>query len=334
MSNYTGSQCPVCRQLFTDHDDIVVCPDCGTPYHRVCWPSDNRCLSTDLHGTGYIWQPEHISDEVPGIKCPHCGSSNPAGSRFCCQCGSSLGEQPPRVHIPGQQQYGYHTKQTDSVDSDNQNRQPNYDCSQRYSLGPNDLIDGVKARDWADFLGRSVPYYLLRFQSMSETGRKFCVSFSAFLFGPFYFLYRKAWKPAVFFCILSVLLEIPSILALLYIADGLPAWLSNIALINLTSQIGSYVNWAQMFFRGIFGVYLYRKAVLPRVQDICNHMPEDSSRSAALRRVGGTSLVGVAIYAVILVALYLLIYLYVMSLGDDALNNIILYTQQVMNYLG
>lgn len=37
MTRYTGNHCPVCEQAFTDEDDIVVCPDCGTPYHRACW---------------------------------------------------------------------------------------------------------------------------------------------------------------------------------------------------------------------------------------------------------------------------------------------------------
>ena len=36
MSNYTGCKCPVCQQPFTETDDIVVCPECGAPYHRAC----------------------------------------------------------------------------------------------------------------------------------------------------------------------------------------------------------------------------------------------------------------------------------------------------------
>ena len=35
MARYTGNHCPVCEQEFTDNDDIVVCPDCGTPSPRV-----------------------------------------------------------------------------------------------------------------------------------------------------------------------------------------------------------------------------------------------------------------------------------------------------------
>ena len=42
MARYTGNHCPVCEQEFTDNDDIVVCPDCGTPYHRACWQKVRR----------------------------------------------------------------------------------------------------------------------------------------------------------------------------------------------------------------------------------------------------------------------------------------------------
>ena len=34
---YTGETCPVCNKVFQEDDDIVVCPDCGTPHHRKCY---------------------------------------------------------------------------------------------------------------------------------------------------------------------------------------------------------------------------------------------------------------------------------------------------------
>ncbi len=33
MADYKGNTCPVCKQKFKEADDIVVCQDCGTPYH-------------------------------------------------------------------------------------------------------------------------------------------------------------------------------------------------------------------------------------------------------------------------------------------------------------
>ena len=34
MADYKGNTCPVCKQKFKEADDIVVCPDCGTPMKR------------------------------------------------------------------------------------------------------------------------------------------------------------------------------------------------------------------------------------------------------------------------------------------------------------
>ncbi len=286
MSNYTGSKCPVCQKAFTDHDDIVVCPDCGTPYHRTCWPADNRCVFAAKHGTNYEWKPE---------------------AKAQAESEGAAGAQQARE----QQAANYRV----------------------YQLHPDDEIEGVKARDWAAFFGPSAPYYLLRFQAMAATGRKFCVSLSAFLFGPLYFLYRKAWKPAVFFAVLSLLLEVPGILTLLYIAGDLPAWLNSAALISRLTQIGGYINWIQMFLRGVFGVYLYRQAVMPKVKDLCANMPDGAERQAALRRVGGTSIPAMLAYVAVLALLYLAVYAYVMSLGPAAINKLVAYTQQMMNYL-
>ena len=39
MARYTGNHCPVCEQEFTDNDDIVVCPDCGTPAGMMAGPA-------------------------------------------------------------------------------------------------------------------------------------------------------------------------------------------------------------------------------------------------------------------------------------------------------
>ena len=331
MSNYTGCKCPVCHQAFTDHDDIVVCPDCGTPYHRACWPADNHCVNEAKHGTGFAWQPEEAPKAAEGVTCPNCGCVNPPSARFCCQCGVPMSEQPPKVRPGAQQQSSESGTQGGAAPSAGQEQQnPNYRV---YQIHPDDKIEGVKARDWAAFFGPRAGFYLVRFQGMAVTGRKFCVSMSAFLFGPLYFLYRKAWKPALFFAVLSLLLELPGILTLLYIAGGLPAWLSSAALISRLTQIGGYVNWIQMFLRGVFGVYLYRQAVLPKVKDLCENMPEGADREAALRRVGGTSVGAIFAYLAAFALLYLVVYLYVMSLGPTAVQKLVTYTQQVMNYL-
>ena len=88
-----------------------------------------------------------------------------------------------------------------------------------------------------------------------------------------------------------------------------------------------------MFLRGVFGVYLYRQAVLPKVQELCRSIPEGADRQAALRRVGGTSMGAMFAYLAVFALMYLAVYLYVMSLGPSALTKLTAYAQQMMNYL-
>ena len=48
--------CPVCNNRFTENDDIVVCPDCGTPHHRACWYSLSHCVNEDRHAQGFSFK--------------------------------------------------------------------------------------------------------------------------------------------------------------------------------------------------------------------------------------------------------------------------------------
>ncbi len=47
---YKNKFCPVCSVEFNAEDDIVVCPECGTPHHRDCWNSVGHCMNINLHG--------------------------------------------------------------------------------------------------------------------------------------------------------------------------------------------------------------------------------------------------------------------------------------------
>ena len=51
--------CPACRELFTDTDDVVVCPECGTPHHRKCYRINGECVNKIRHGTEFNWNTEN-----------------------------------------------------------------------------------------------------------------------------------------------------------------------------------------------------------------------------------------------------------------------------------
>ena len=83
MSKYTGLECPVCKNTFKDDDDIVVCPECGAPYHRTCYQKEGHCIYEDKHGTDQAWQAEERAHQEAGDKkCPRCGTVNPSDSLY------------------------------------------------------------------------------------------------------------------------------------------------------------------------------------------------------------------------------------------------------------
>ena len=53
MPDYKKYKCPVCNKQFKDGDDIVVCPECGTPHHRECYKLTGHCVNQGLHKSGY-----------------------------------------------------------------------------------------------------------------------------------------------------------------------------------------------------------------------------------------------------------------------------------------
>ena len=47
-------------------DDIVVCPDCGTPYHRECWKKVGVCVHQADHAAGFEWTPDNVISDPAG----------------------------------------------------------------------------------------------------------------------------------------------------------------------------------------------------------------------------------------------------------------------------
>lgn len=90
---YTGNICPGCQQPFNDDDDVVVCPECGSPQHRECYGKENKCVNSHLHSDSFMWEgnvnnePAFISERSETIPCPNCGYENPKGSPLCKNCG-------------------------------------------------------------------------------------------------------------------------------------------------------------------------------------------------------------------------------------------------------
>jgi len=64
LLDYTGMQCPVCEKTFKQQDDIVVCPECGTPHHRECYFTLSHCVNEEKHAEGFVFKPAEMDQKT------------------------------------------------------------------------------------------------------------------------------------------------------------------------------------------------------------------------------------------------------------------------------
>lgn len=218
---YTGIKCPVCGIPFREDDDIVVCPDCGAPYHRHCYEKEGKCLFSDMHSTGKHWAPPAEDAAAPQshgdeVICPTCGHGNPPDALFCSRCGASLHSGNPYPEqrkdteqgnpytntnsSPGYQNpyqnLGYQNPGGPSA-PDSQNGSPFQNTPNPFSpitlRSDEPLEDNVTAGDIANFVQNNASYFLSVFFHKKQTNRGH-FSFSAFLFSGGWMLYRKMYR--------------------------------------------------------------------------------------------------------------------------------------------
>ena len=309
MTRYTGNHCPVCEQAFTDTDDIVVCPDCGTPYHRDCWKKVGACMHRSEHAAGFEWQPEIGPEAVKAAHeatCPNCGTRNTPGAARCSHCGCPLprSEADSADAAKPEEQVPIYARDPSAVNNRSAAPGPHsetYSADReggiyRREIGPEDTIDGIKAKDWAAYVGRSPMYYLMQFFRMSITNRKAAVCLSAFLFGPAYLFYRKMWKEGLLTAILTIVLSIPTFIEIISVFN--PSLLGAMPLGWLPAAVNicAVASWALNIILGLFAVSWYRREAKKNIDRIYADYPDGEARTDALLQKGGTNLLAALLY--------------------------------------
>ena len=205
MFRFDGQVCDICGKPFDKDSDVVVCPECGTPHHRECWHELGHCVNEYRHGEGYEWAP--VVKEVPqgSIECPDCHSIMPQGTLFCENCGRALKTEDPNTqvyNIPG-------------------GRMEVHQFPNAYTMDPNEFkarvdrelageIDGVPLRDMAVFIGQNAQYYIYKFKRMRKDPKYKPFNWTACMFPPIWFLFRKLWKQAIVAAIINFVLNLPT----------------------------------------------------------------------------------------------------------------------------
>lgn len=296
MPKYYGCPCEGCGEPLTLKDDIVVCPDCGAPYHRTCYEKLGRCIHSPAHAAGYEWHFPYQDAELR--TCPSCGERTLRSEETCRCCGAAL---PPETEADEQlndrkaaqdEQHGgfdyerfYRQYEQQTMDPLHRNLQA--------AFGKDELIDGIPSSDWMTYIGTAAPAYLNDYSRMQLQHTKISMCFSALVFGPFYFFYRKAWKPAFGFLAAELVLALPTLLSMMQ-ATGSPltAGISSTAIVVL-SRIMTVFSFALVMLRTLYAKWLYRKSAAERIRRIRAEFPDAAQRRAVLSAQGGVSIAGV-----------------------------------------
>lgn len=193
--NFTKEICPVCNRQFTENDDVVVCPICGTPHHRACYIENKTCFNEAKHAEGFEWQPKedeelfnrlgmHEKNSADGhniILCPYCGTENPVEEPNCKNCGGRLynnmqgGPAGMPVNLPNMQQQPF--------------------GNNVIQIQPDEIIGGNTVADTAEYVQRNAHKYIPKFYKMEKTGSRLSFNWASFFFSPYWFFYRK--MPAI-----------------------------------------------------------------------------------------------------------------------------------------
>lgn len=162
MPKYYGCPCEGCGKPLTLQDDIVVCPDCGAPYHRDCYEKLGRCIHSPAHAAGYEWKFPYQDSEL--CTCPACGERTLRSEDHCRCCGAVLppegAEEPAdRMAGPGEGNFDYSSLYRQYQETGSMPQDP---MRQAYeaAFGKDEMLDGIPCKDWASYIGPASPAYL------------------------------------------------------------------------------------------------------------------------------------------------------------------------------
>lgn len=65
ISSLTGKICPVCQAPFSPEAEVAVCGACGTLQHRVCWQTNQHCVTDGCAGMPFLHSDAGSDAPVP-----------------------------------------------------------------------------------------------------------------------------------------------------------------------------------------------------------------------------------------------------------------------------
>ena len=229
--NYLNHRCDHCGKKFTEDDDVVVCPVCGTPQHRECYEENNRCIHYEKHSENYEWSADEKSNDDGVLICSRCGTENSKDSYFCKHCSYPL-KGKESVH------YGTvfdNTADDSSDDEDNEddeeefenfvkdNFQNNRSMPFRFNFATvsdkEEIADNATLGDAKKYVQKNTFFYSIIFRNLRMLNRS-RFNFAACLFGGGWFIYRKQYRIGIILtlimgiCLCGYIMTVPTYLSI------------------------------------------------------------------------------------------------------------------------
>ncbi len=312
MADYTNLLCPVCKERFSPEDDIVVCPICGTPHHRECYAKEGRCANISWHKENRTYNIEEERENLSGeqkqdfegeqsgentiIVCPRCAAHNDSQAIFCSRCGAPISNgfgagagSFNKGQFGGSVQFNPFAAQNE-----------------------NEIIDGVEAWKLASVVRENKMRFLFFFKTLSSRKKKTSFNFAAFLFAPFYFLYRKMYGIGIAAMAVMLALNIPSIVLSLtneYLSEiagttvtyGLSLSQQSISALMTATYVCSLLVTAVRIVCGLYANWLYLEKCKKTVAAIDVTAQNREEFLAAANKKGGVN----RVLIIVLVAVYM-----------------------------
>lgn len=182
---YDNKVCDGCSEVMLEGDDIVVCPECGTPQHRECYNKNNECVNAHLHAENFDWRKAHEQEEkTPEVPAEPAQKTEDYEEP---KKGFNYGDEGeiPDIPIP--------EFRVDGV----------YVNGRTYDA--NEDIGGATVTEVATYTQVNFKHYIKRLVR-NKNKKSFFLSWNwgAFFFGPAWFFYRKLYKLGAIFLALAV----------------------------------------------------------------------------------------------------------------------------------
>lgn len=176
LNKFEGQKCQMCGKEFKEKELVVVCPECGAPYHKECFKNNNECVFTEKHGEADGYTPDNNTEIVA---CSNCGKNNPKGREFCEFCNKQLNSKESTTAVQLLNNLDLRAKPTAN--------------SSEMAADEEKLIDA--------FVIFNTNYFKKAFQGQ----KKF--NFGAFICPIFYYFYRKMYAAgSAFFVVILMLI--------------------------------------------------------------------------------------------------------------------------------